>query len=337
MRIGDERFADYITKMGFGKKTGIDLPGEERGIFRPASDWSNVSIGAISMGQEIGTTPLQIVNMVSAVANGGILYQPYVVKNIDDPRTVQSNKTESVGQRVMSENTAHLLRDALHTVVSNGTGANAQISGYTVAGKTGTAQKIDTATGTYSLTNYVASFSGFAPVSKPEVAVIVVIDEPVGPHGGGEVAAPAFKRIVEAILRYRSVPPDAPESFPRFFDGNEQPEAPIRRQREAAEELDNQWDVVDVAFPDIMGASIIESEIFANGIVAPDFRGSSLRQATQACLQLGLRCQTSGSGIAIEQSVIPGTFVERGNQIQVLFSTKNGTRGDTESGTLLDD
>ena len=251
MRLGNERFAEYITKMGFGRKTGVGLPGEASGLFRPAADWSNVSIGAISMGQEIGATPLQVVNMVSAVANGGVLYRPYVVKGINDPRTGRTTVTEPSGERVISEETAYLLRDALGTVVSDGTGVNAQVPGYTVAGKTATAQKIDPATGTYSLTQYVASFAGFAPARNPEVAVIVTIDEPVGPHGGGEVAAPAFKRIVEEILRYRSVPPDAQESVPRFTDDGEQPPAPVRPIREPVDQFNEQFDDFNEPFDDL--------------------------------------------------------------------------------------
>ena len=141
LRIGDERFANYIDRLGFGHPTNIDLPGEERGLTKPASRWSKISIGAISMGQEIGVTPLQVISMVSAVANGGILYRPFVVKKIEDARRGVISETESHGVRIMSEETAGQLQDMLDSVVTDGTGRGSQLAGYTAAGKTGTAQK----------------------------------------------------------------------------------------------------------------------------------------------------------------------------------------------------
>jgi cell division protein FtsI (penicillin-binding protein 3) len=156
LRVGDERFADHIAQLGFGKATNIDLPGEERGLAKPASRWTKSSIGSVAMGQEIGVTPLQIVRMVSAVANGGVLYQPYVVKKVEHPQNGVLSEATPHGERVISAETAAKLQDMLEGVVTDGTAKSGKLEGYTAAGKTGTAQKIDEATRRYSASKYVA-------------------------------------------------------------------------------------------------------------------------------------------------------------------------------------
>ena len=327
LRLGDERFAGYIDRFGFGQRTGIDLPGEERGLSKPASDWSAVSVGAISMGQEIGTTPLQIVNLVSMVANGGMLYRPVVVKRVDDPRTGTSEETPTLGHRVMSLETAAYLQDALRTVVTDGTAQQAQIPGYTVAGKTGTSQKIDPATRTYSQTKHVASFAGYAPARNPKISAVVVVDEPQGPDGGGEVAAPVFRRIVEQILRYESVPSDFPEDGPGYTEESEVPTLAPPTTIPPEDVILDQWEVVDASFqgnPGLPTASADpdESGHYAPvGIPVPAFYGKSLRQAADDSLRLGLRLQSSGSGVAVAQTPTPGTPVPAGTRVQVQFST----------------
>jgi membrane peptidoglycan carboxypeptidase len=337
-RLGDERLADYITRMGFGVKTGVDLPGEQRGLFRPAEEWSRVSVGAISMGQEIAATPLQVVSMVAAVANGGTWYRPHVVRKIEDPRTGQVTTIEPEGSRVISASTADDLHDALEAVITDGTARNARMDFYTAAAKTGTAQKYDPATGTYSLTKHVASIAGYAPATRPELAVIVAIDEPSGAmYYGGQVASPVFKRIVEEVLRYRSVPPDVPApvdadvlesngTVPAPETG--MPAGPVRSNdapssvpsRPAPADVESDWEVVDVA----LEPETPETVDPAIGLPLPDFRGRSLREVTGDCLRLGLRCQSNGSGTAIAQSVVPGTPVPRGGRVQIRFSTRTG-------------
>jgi cell division protein FtsI (penicillin-binding protein 3) len=327
LRLGDERFAGYIDRFGFGQKTGIDLPGEERGLSKPASDWSAVSVGAISMGQEIGTTPLQIVNLVSMVANGGMLYRPVVVKRVDDPRTGTSEETPTLGHRVMSLKTAAYLQDALRTVVTDGTARLAQIPGYTVAGKTGTAQKLDRNTGTYSHTKHVASFTGYAPARNPKISAIVVIDEPQGPDGGGEVAAPVFRRIVEQILRYESVPTDIPEDGPGYTEENEVPTLTPPTTIPPDDFILDQWEVVDASLQGNPGLPTASADPDGSvryapvGIPVPAFYGKSLRQVADDSLRLGLRLQSSGSGVAVAQTPTPGTPVPAGTRVQVQFST----------------
>ncbi len=330
LRLGDERLASYIDQFGFGQPSGIDLPGEERGLTKPASDWSAISVGAISMGQEIATTPLQIVNLVSTVANGGTLYRPVIVKRVDHPRTGPSEETPSLGHRVMSPTTAALLQDALRAVVVDGTARLAHIPGYTVAGKTGTAQKFDPATGTYSDTKHVASFAGYAPARNPKISAIVVIDEPQGPDGGGEVAAPVFKRIMEQILRYESITPDFPEDGSRHTEENEEPGFAPPRALPPSDVIVSQLEIVDASleddpgFPPASAGQDTPAHSGAVGIPVPAFYGKSLRQVADASLRLGLRLQSSGSGIAVAQTPTPGTPVPAGTRIQVQFSTTRG-------------
>jgi cell division protein FtsI (penicillin-binding protein 3) len=318
LRIGDERFAGYIDRMGFGKLTSIDLPAEERGLFKPASRWTKSSIGSIAMGQEIGVTPLQIVRMVSVIANGGILYRPYVVKTVENSKGDVLSETMPRGERVISADTAAKLQDMLEVVVTEGTATAGKLEGYTAAGKTGTAQKIDE-TGHYSKTKFVASFTGFAPASNPVIAVIVVVDEPAGQHMGGEVAAPIFKKVAEPILRYMSVPPDAPSYAPQYTVKQEvKPnlERMLKPNASSRGPFEPKYVVADFS-PGSFGSDAGFGEI-----VVPDFGGKSLREVTQDCLKSGLRLQSIGSGAAVEQVPSPGTTVYPGARIQVRFSSR---------------
>jgi cell division protein FtsI (penicillin-binding protein 3) len=207
-KLGKEKYYDYLRKFGFGDKSGIDIPGEVRGILRGPGDWSGTSLGAISIGQEIGVTPLQIIRAYSAIANGGFLMKPYVVSEIisDTGEVIRSNSPEIV-ERVVSGRTAEIIKEILKTVTEEGgTGRRADIDGNFVAGKTGTAQKIDPDTGRYSKDKYISSFVGFAPADNPEIALIVVIYEPKGATYGGVVAAPVFRKIVEDSFAYLDIP-----------------------------------------------------------------------------------------------------------------------------------
>ena len=208
LRLGEQRLYKYIRSFGFGEKTEIELPGEERGLLKPPSRWSGISIGAISMGQEIGVTPIQLVSTYSAVANGGVMFEPRLVHDLFRGQAHDAMPPVP-GHRVISGRTANLMKEILAAVVARGTGRAAQLAGYLCAGKTGTAQKIDPS-GDYSKSHYVASFVGFAPIGKPAVTILVVIDSPVGAIYGAEVAAPVFKSIAEQTLGYLNVPQDTP-------------------------------------------------------------------------------------------------------------------------------
>ncbi len=208
LKLGDERFYNYIKKFGFGMKTGIDLSGETRGILRRPRDWSGRSLASISIGQEIGVTPLQLIRAYSAIANNGILMKPYIVSAIISPSgEVIKSFSPKMERRVMSENNARIMSDILKTVVKEGgTAQQASIKGNLVAGKTGTAQMIDPKTGRYSRKDFVSSFIGFVPADNPEIALIVVVFKPRGGKYGGVVAAPVFKNIIENTFVYLNIP-----------------------------------------------------------------------------------------------------------------------------------
>jgi cell division protein FtsI/penicillin-binding protein 2 len=210
MRLGEDRFYKYIRAFGFGQQTGIELPGETRGLTKPPSRWSKVSIAAISTGQEIGITPLQLVGLASTMANDGIYVAPRIVAGTTEPQnTPQTVAFHPVNEhRVISSLTAAEMRQMMQGVVLRGTGRKALLIGYSSAGKTGTAQTVDPATHAYSRTKYVASFAGFAPINNPAITVAVILDSPVGLHQGGQVSAPVFQRIAQQVLEYLHTPHD---------------------------------------------------------------------------------------------------------------------------------
>lgn len=208
LKLGEEKYYDYLKKFGFGEKSGIDFPGEARGLLRDTRDWSGTSLAALSIGQEIGATPLQVLRAYSAIANGGLLMRPYVVSDIISPAgNVIKRNTPMAERRVISRETAATVKDILKTVVEEGgTATQAYIKGNLVAGKTGTAQIFDRGKGRYSRKRYVSSFVGFVPADDPKLALIVVIYEPQKYIYGGMVAAPVFKNIVEHTFAYLDVP-----------------------------------------------------------------------------------------------------------------------------------
>jgi cell division protein FtsI (penicillin-binding protein 3) len=210
LRLGDDRFYKYIRAFGFGQQTGIELPGETRGLTKPVNRWSKVSLGAISMGQEIGISPIQLAALVSTIANDGVNVPPRVVAATTEPQSapkmVAFHAADS--RRVISSLTAAEMKQMMQKVVLEGTARKAILEGYTSAGKTGTAQKVDPATGAYSRTKYVASFAGFAPINDPAIVVAVILDSAVGLHQGGQVSAPVFQRVAQQVLEYMHTPHD---------------------------------------------------------------------------------------------------------------------------------
>lgn len=209
LRLGKERFSKYISVFGFGRKTGVDIPGEIPGLVKETGLWSEETLAAIAIGQAIGVTPLQVAVAYSALANGGMLMKPYLVSEIVDRDGSESRKfgPRALG-RVVTEQTAAKVRKMLQRVVEAGTGEKARPSGYTAAGKTGTAQKIDRKTGSYSKTEYISSFVGFVPATSPKLVILVMVDSPEGVIYGGTVAAPVFKAVAEQSLAYLQVAPD---------------------------------------------------------------------------------------------------------------------------------
>jgi len=207
IRLGKGRLYRYIKRFGFGKKTGIDLPGEVKGIVRPLSQWSRLAVCSISMGQGVTTTALQLACAISSLANGGYYVRPRIVDRIQDKdgNIIKRFEPKKM-QRVVSEDTARELRQILRGVVEAGTGKRAEVKGYYPAGKTGTAQKIE-ADGRYSHRKFTASFIGFVPFDKPRFVVVVVMDEPGPSHFGGTVCAPVFKKVAEELMHYYKIEP----------------------------------------------------------------------------------------------------------------------------------
>lgn len=341
LRLGAPKFYDYIRRFGFGQLTGIDLPGESRGLLRRLESWTPTSIGYISMGQEVGITPIQLVTAVSAIANGGVLYRPHVVAALQhDGQTIGEQEFEGATEprRVIRPETAATLRSVMEGVILDGTGTRARLDGWTAAGKTGSAQKIDPNTGRYSPTQLIASFTGFAPINNPAVTILVSLDSPVGEHEGGQVAAPIFKRVAEQVLAYLDVPRDVPLS-PKLIqaayrenrDGNAssledftpadfsaEPDAlpvqeeaqPDQRAAKGLQEPAKQPGGITVAVDD------------AGEITVPDFTGKTMREAADICLSLGLDPVLTGTSRALSQSPAPGVKVRRGARVTVQFSER---------------
>jgi cell division protein FtsI (penicillin-binding protein 3) len=203
--IGEEIFFETIKAFGFGQKTGIDLPAEEKGIFRPLDNWTRISPASLSIGYEISVTAAQLLQATNVIANKGFLVRPKVVKKILNSADEATEKPYR-RRRIISEKTASKLTSILHQAVQRGTGFTARIKGYKVAGKTGTAQKFDRSIGGYSPDVHISSFAGFVPADNPALSMIVVIDEPQGPYTGGEIAAPLFREVASLVLRYLNVP-----------------------------------------------------------------------------------------------------------------------------------
>ncbi len=227
LKVGQDRYSEYVRSFGFGSRSGVELPGETRGLLRPVSKWGPSSIGSIAMGQEIAVTPVQLVSMVSTIANGGIYLPPHVLMSAPQsgaqpaaqlqpspfkPGGQLPNPLPTGAHRVISTMAAAQMRQMMEGVILYGTGKDAQLNGYSAGGKTGTAQKIDPATHKYSKTMHVASFAGIAPVNNPVIAVAIVMDNPKagGSYYGAAVSAPVFQEVAQQVLEYLGVQHDEP-------------------------------------------------------------------------------------------------------------------------------
>jgi cell division protein FtsI/penicillin-binding protein 2 len=289
LRVGTDRLSRFVSLFGFGRPVSPDFPGESPGIVWSASQWTQSALASVSMGYQVGVTPLQMVAAVSSVANGGELVEPRVIRAVyrDNRRYAVEPK---VVRRTISPDTAATLTGIMEGVVGDdhGTAKAARIPGYTIAGKTGTAAKL--VNGRYSTSEYNASFVGFLPSRNPAVAIIVVTDSPrTYPNTGGYVSAPVFKRIAEATLQYLGVP--------RSID----PEPPILVARSSD---------VPAAPPMAPMISLVADE--TPGAV-PDLRGLSAREATHRLAKLGLTARLSGDGFVVSQDPPPGTPLESQN------------------------
>jgi cell division protein FtsI (penicillin-binding protein 3) len=283
------------------------------------------------MGQEIGVTPMQLVTAVSTIANGGSLYKPHVIAEMrrgDQVLPLTGALAQADAKEVIRPETAATLRRLMEGVVlRGGTGTRARLDGWTAAGKTGSAQKIDPATGRYSRTQLIASFTGFTPINDPAVTILVSLDSPVGQHEGGQVAAPVFKRIAEQVLAYLNVPRDVPLS-PKLMQAS--------YKNSEAEESASLEDFTPVDFaaqpdpppapekgnqPEPAKPSVTVALDEGGDIAVPDFHGKTMRDVTETCLTLGLEPVLVGSGLAVDESPADGARVRRGAKITVRFGT----------------
>jgi cell division protein FtsI (penicillin-binding protein 3) len=326
IRVGDESMYDYITRYGFGSRTGIELMGETPGILRKVDRWQPSSIGSIAIGQEIGVTPLQMVSAYGAVANDGIRIAPHIVREVRNATGSVLFTAQPEQRRVINAETAIALRGMLEGVTLHGTAKKAQLDGYSAAGKTGTAQKIDPRTKGYSATKFVGSFVGFAPVSNPQVAIIVVIDEPAGAYHGGDVAAPVFREIAEQILPALNVEPDIettaiPELIARV-DKQSPSESKLREEQKRADS-ERRSTLPTVVSDGGREGEVVYAVTTSKAIVMPDLHGRSVRDVARTCAQLGLQIEARGEGRVLKQSPAPGAEVSTGQVIYLDFGRAN--------------
>jgi len=282
-KLKKERYFNYIEKFGFGKATGLDVPGEVPGLLRRADNWSAIDLATHAFGQGISTTPMQLVMAYGAIANGGFLMRPYVTRKVVSPAgEVLLENQPHVVRRVISEKTSKLLASMLRDVTNEGgTGAMANIEGFEVAGKTGTAQKADPIHGGYSSKKRVGSFVGFVPANDPRLVALVLIDEPEVNVYGGVVAAPVFRNLAQGALRRLAVAPEKAAPIPASA---KQLESPVRR----------------VAKPSLavaMGDS-------TDGV--PDFVGLSLREALEKAQSMKVKVRLQGNGYVVKQAPAAG-------------------------------
>ena len=308
-RIGTERLSRYVERYGFGHQVSPDFPGESPGIVWDASKWTESALASVSMGYQVGVTPLQMATAVNSVANGGALVQPRVIRAVyrDGRRYGVQPK---IVRHPISPDSASVLTTIMEGVVERGTARAAQIDGYTIAGKTGTSAKL--VDGQYSHSNYNASFVGFLPSRNPAVTILVVIDSPhAGPTTGGAVSAPIFKRIAEASLSYLGIGPTL------------NPAPPVIVARRGQEALVSGKD----ADPEAPVVSFV-----ADGPpgTVPDLRGMSAREAVRRLVKIGLVARALGDGLVVSQEPEPGTPFEIGGECRLtLIRTSTASLSDT--------
>lgn len=299
-RLGNERFGKFVHGFGFGMPTGVDLPGEAGGLLRPVEKWGRIHLVTTAFGQGIAVTPLQMARGFAAIANGGDLLRPYIVKRVtDDSGTVRYAATPHLERRVMSKRTAETVTGLLVGVTEHGTGKQARIDGFRVAGKTGTAQKVDPVTGRYSARDRMSSFIGFVPAENPAVVIVAVLDSPRTATYGGVVAAPVFKAVAEYGLARRGILPSAEPAV-------EPAPAPPALRRAAVVE------------PEAEAEEVAEEIATPGGV--PSFLGLPMRDALVRAQANGWAVRVEGSGYVSKQTPLPGA-VAADRTLTLYFSS----------------
>jgi len=290
-----EKFYNYLTEFGFGEPTGIEVPGESRGLLRSPDEWFEVDLAAMSFGQGLMVTPVQLATAMGAIANGGYLMQPYLVeKVVDCYGQVVEKKRPQVQRRVVSEESAlQMAKMMVAATQEGGTGTLAAVPGYEVAGKTGTAQKVDPVTGGYSVDKRLSSFVGFVPAGDPQLVILVMIDEPQEKTYGGLVAAPVFSRIASQALTHLRVPPTMP----------------VRR--------DQNLPLPDIAEIPPLQPTVYQAKEGETLPLMPGLMGMSFRQVLQTMERTRLNIKLQGSGRVVAQSPQPGGKISYGSEVWV--------------------
>ena len=285
-KLGREKLYDFLRGLGFAHSTAIELPGEGAGRLKRPERWGDTDVATIAFGQSITATPVQLLQGLTAIADGGIQHPPRIVKKVVDHEGKVTSEWKLESKRVMTEKTAHQMVEMLKLVTEKGgTAEGVVLSGYKIAGKTGTAQKVDPATRRYSAEKWVSSFMGFVPADSPRLAMIVVIDEPYGSHYGSVVAAPVFRDIAEQALKYLGVPPRAEDMV--VAKKTDEPAPKSRKVPPAVEQI-----------------AVVEDE--GGDTAVPDFTGMSIGEAVSAARRAHLEIDVRGSGRAIAQEPGPG-------------------------------
>jgi len=300
LRIGAERMGLYIRRFGFGRPTSPDFPGESPGIVWEPSKLNDSALASVSMGYQVGVTPLQMAAAASVVANGGTLFEPHVVRAIVKGGLRTTVEPKAVRRSILPE-TAATLTQIMEKVVTNGTGRNARLVSYDVAGKTGTADKL--VNGRYSPSQQNVSFVGFVPSRHPALTVIVMVDSPrIGGDTGGAIAAPIFKRIADSALRHLGVTPTINPAPPVMIARNQ--ETPV-------------MPAASVGTPNVvaMPASMTDTGL-------PDLRGMSAREALRELARLGLTARMEGTGIVVDQSPEAGSPLEPGATCTLVLNRR---------------
>jgi cell division protein FtsI (penicillin-binding protein 3) len=307
-KLGRDRLYEHIREFGFGEPTGIGLRGEQPGLVWPPDDWAEVTFANIAFGQGLTATPLQVTTAMSAIANGGLLLEPRVVDEIRSPSgEIVEQRSTTVRRRVISEDAARQTTSALAMVPQKGgTGEKAALDAFQVAGKTGTAQKVNPETRQYDDELWVASFSGFVPARAPEVAISVLIDEPEDTHYGGKVAGPVFRKIARKALSVRGI--DATKSANQ--DG--------ARQVDSREIPSGAWAGGSDSVR--QGRAIHLSDDAPTASRMPDLQGMSLKRAVETTYEFGVVPEVSGWGRVVSQDPAPSEPVSRGETVQVILA-----------------
>ena len=330
--VGRQKFYEYIRSFGFGRRTGLGIRGEQPGLVWPPDRWAEVTFANIAFGQGISATPLQVAMGIGAIANDGLLLKPRIVSEIREPDGDVVRSTEpTLKRRVVSEDVARRVARAMSLVtLEEGTGTNAALEDFTVAGKTGTAQKVDPETHRYA-DKWIGSFIGFAPAEDPEVLALVMIDEPKETHYGGVVAAPAFREIVKKSLAVRGVLPLEEEERFALGEDEEETEASAEEEKSAEREKSDAEAELDGKLAAGKKTEKEGRSATAGTGSLPDFRGLTLRAALRKAAELGLSPQIEGWGQVVAQQPRPGGFVTENEKLSLVLAPRRNSRPLSES------